>query len=264
MRRSLHFIIVAASVSAALSAHAQPTDATALSGRWSGTYHCIQGITALELTLRGNAHGLVHGTFAFSPTPQNPEVLTGSYPVLGRLTGTSLVLRPIDVHQMPGRYVPVGIQATVAADGGRLQGWIEGPRCGVVAVERTAPASPTDALDGGYGAQQWTPIAEAPSGVLYADTRELPPSGVSTRRLWVRWHGTDDDPGMGLLAGQAVEWEMEFDCEAALVRTWHTLVYAPDGQLQHVDASAPYTWTPVAEGALEEFAWEQACSDPEQ
>ncbi|HEV3051971.1 MAG TPA: surface-adhesin E family protein, partial [Longimicrobium sp.] len=122
----------------------------------------------------------------------------------------------------------------------------------------------TDAVDGGYGAQQWTPIAEGASGVLYADTRELPPSGISTRRLWVRWHSAEDDAGMGLLAGQAVEWEMEFDCQPALVRTWHTLIYAPDGQLQHVDASRPYAWAQVAEGALEQFAWQQACSDPQQ
>lgn len=260
MRRSIRFIIVAAFVSA-LPARAQPTDATALSGRWSGTYDCTQGITALELTLRGNAHGIVHGTFAFSPTPQNPEVLTGSYPVLGRLTGSSLVLRPIDVHQMPGSYVPVGIQATVAPDGGRLQGWIEGPSCTVVAVERASRASPTDPLDGGFGAQQWTPIAEAVSGVLFADTRELPPSGFNTRRLWVRWHGADDDPGMRLLAGQAVEWEMEFDCRGVLVRTWHTLVYAPDGQLQQVEAFAPYAWAEIADGSLEHFAWQQACAD---
>lgn len=261
MRRFIHFIIVAASVSATIPAYAQPTDATALSGRWSGTYDCIQGITALELTLRGNVHGIVRGTFAFSPTPQNPDVLTGSYPVLGRLTGTSLVLRPIDVHQMPGSYVPVGIQATLAPDGGRLQGWIEGPSCTVVAVERASTASPADALDGGYGAQQWTPIAEAVAGVLYADMRELPPSGVNTRRLWVRWHGADDDPGMRLLAGQAVEWEMEFDCRAALVRSWHTLIYAPDGQMQHVDASAPYGWTEIADGSFEHFAWHRACAD---
>lgn len=260
MRHSIHIIVVAVFISA-LPAHTQPADASALSGRWSGTYDCAQGITALELTLRGNAHGMVHGTFAFSPTPENPEVLTGSYPVLGRLTGTSLVLRPIDVREMPGSYVPVGIQATVAPDGGRLQGWIEGPSCTVVAVERASTASPSDALDGGYGAQEWTPIAEAASGVLYADTRELPPSGISTRRLWVRWHGTDDDPGMGLLAGQAVEWEMEFDCGPALVRTWHTLIYASDGQLQHADASAPYRWAEIQGGTFDQFAWQQACAD---
>lgn len=260
MRRSL---LLAVALLAAAPAHAQPADATSLSGRWSGTYECIQGVTALELTLRGNAHGIVHGTFAFAPTPQNPEVLTGRYPVLGRLTGTSLVLRPIDVTEMPGSYVPVGIQATVAQDGVRMAGWIEGPSCGAIFVERTAVASPTDPVEGGYGQQQWTPIAEAPVGVLYADTRVLPPPppNSGTRRVWVRWHSAEADPEMALLAGQAVEWEMEFECVAAVVRTWHRLTYAPDGQMQHTDASAPYGWVEVPYGTIEHLAWKQACSD---
>lgn len=260
MRHAIHPFVFAAVLSAAVPVRAQPADATALSGRWSGTYVCSQGETALELTLRGNAHGIVRGTFAFSPTPQNPEVLTGSYPVLGRLTGTSLVLRPVDVRQMPGAYVPVGIQATVERGGARIAGWIEGPICGIVTLQRTAASSPADPLVGGYGEQQWTPVAESAAGTLYVDGRDPPDTGASTTRTWMRWHSTTQTPWLGLLAGQAAEWEMEFDCEARLVRVWHTLIYAADGQMQDVDASAPYAWAPVGQGSLDEHAWSHACS----
>jgi hypothetical protein len=251
---------LAASLAAAAPAHAQPADASALSGRWNGTYECAQGTTALELTLRGNAHGVVRGTFAFSATADNPGVPAGRYPVLGRLTGTSLVLRPVDAREMPTPYVPVGVQATVAPEDGQLAGLIEGPGCGIVTVRRTGAAAPTDPLDG-YGQQEWTVAGESPQGSLYVDGRGPPESAGGTVRLWTRWELAVSDPPPGLQAGQAVEWEMEFDCDAALSRTWHTLVYAADGALQWVDASAPYAWTPVAEEAsVPRFAYERACS----
>lgn len=257
MRHAVHSL-AAALILAAAPAHAQPTDATALSGEWNGTYECAQGTTTLELALRGNAHGVVRGTFAFGPTPQNPDVLTGSYPVLGRLAGTALMLRPIDVRDMPGSYLPVGILATVEGD--RITGWIEGPTCGAIAVRRTSTALSTDPLHGGYGAQAWTPIGESEQGVLSVDARERRGSGASTASVWLRWHSPVDAPQMGLSAGQAAEWEVEYDCDARLVRTWHTLVYDADGQLRHVDANAPYAWAPLAEGSLDEVARDHVCS----
>ncbi len=257
MRRS---ILLAAALLSTVSAHAQPADATALSGRWDGIYVCGQGATTLELVLRGNAHGIVRGVFAFSATRESPDIPDGSYPVVGRLSGTSLVLRPIDVREMPEGYVPVGIQATVARGNAEMTGWIEGPGCGVVSVQRTVAAAPTDSLYGGYGRQWWKGVSEMPEGTLFVDDRDRPASGGSTTRLWVRWEIADDGPPQELQPGQALEWEMEFDCEAALVRTWHTLIYAPDGQLQNADASAPYRWAEIQGGTLDHFAWQQACS----
>lgn len=259
MRHAIHLILLAALAASAVPAHAQPTDATALSGQWRGTYVCSQGETALELALRGNAHGVVRGVFSFSAMPQNPDVPSGSYPVVGRLTGTSLVLRPIDVRDMPGVYVPVGIQATVAQGSARMGGLIEGPACGVVTLRRTAAAAPTDSLYGGYGGQWWKGVAEFPEGALFVDNRRLLESSGSTARLWVRWEVVDDGPSSDLQPGQALEWEREFECQAGLVRTWHTLVYAADRQLQLVDSSAPYRWMPVEPGTLDELAFQYSC-----
>lgn len=264
MPPSLHRILVpvlalAVSLCRADAAHAQPADATALSGLWRGTYVCGQGETALELELRGNAHGIVRGTFAFSATPGNPGVPSGAYPVLGRLTGASLVLRPVDAPELPENYVPVGIQATVMAGEERIAGWIEGPTCGAMVVDRASSAAPADPLPGGYGEQEWAPIGESGAGILYVDQRPPLASQASTTRLWVRWENARDVAETGLRAGQALEWEMEFDCPAGLVRLWHTLIYTADGGMQQVDASAPYRWQPVVAGTLDELAHEYAC-----
>jgi hypothetical protein len=244
---------------AALPGHAQPADATALSGRWTGTYDCNQGVTALELSLRGNAHGIVHGTFEFSAAPENPDVPSGTYPVMGRFTGTSLVLRPIDVTGMPGTYVPVGIQATVT--GRRMTGWIEGPGCGAIEVQRADAARPGDPLPGGYGGQRWAAIADGDLGRLYLDAREPYGTESSVMRVWMRWETLQDMPDSGLVAGQVMEWELEVDCAAELVRIWHTLDYAPDGELQSFDGFAPYGWEPLTEGSMNAIVFDRACSD---
>lgn len=256
MRHAVRPLVLAALLVSAAPSHAQPADATALSGQWSGTYVCSQGSTGLVLALQGNAHGIVRGTFAFAPTAENLDVLTGSYPVLGRLTGTSLVLRPVDVRRMPGAYVPVGIQATVQRN--RITGWIEGPACGALDLERTSAIAPAGALP---AAREWVPLAESDEGVLYVDGGGAQEEGGSTVRIWSRWQVVAAAPQSPMLAGQAVEWEMELDCPAGWVRTWHTLLYAPDGQLQDVDASAPYRWQAVASGSLEEQVYQHACGD---
>jgi hypothetical protein len=254
MRLALR-IVIPALLCAAVPARAQPADATGLSGEWSGTYVCSQGSTGLVLALQGNAHGIVRGTFTFSPTPQNPDVLAGSYPVLGRLTGTALVLRPVDVLAMPGSYVPVGIQATV--QGNRITGWIEGPGCGALALERSTAAAPAGVLSTG---REWVRLAESDQGALFVDGGGVREDGGSTVRVWSRWQVVAA-PQSPLAAGQVAEWEweMELDCPAGRVRTWHTLLYAPDGQLQDVDASAPYRWHAVMPGSLEEHVYQHAC-----
>jgi hypothetical protein len=252
-----HVLPFAGCLLAVVPAHAQPADATSLSGRWTGTYDCIQGATALELSLRGNAHGIVQGTFAFSATPQNPDVLAGSYPVMGRYTGTSLVLRPIDVTDMPGSYVPVGILATVT--GRRMAGWIAGPGCGAIEVTRTEAARAGDPLPGGYGQQRWAPVMEDNGGRLSMDIRERHDMGASVDRGWVRWESRANEPAFGLRAGETTVWEVEFDCNANLARVWHTLVYGPDGQLISFEDSVPYQWAEIEDGSMYDHVSDHAC-----
>jgi hypothetical protein len=258
--RRLVVSAVAACLGAAVPAHAQPADARALSGRWTGTYECLQGITALELELRGNGYGIVQGTFAFSPTAENREVETGRYPVMGRFTGTSLVLRPIDVRDMPGVYVPVGIQATVT--GRRMTGWIEGPGCGALTLARAESAAPSAPLPGGYGQQRWDVIGEAELGRLSVDGRDDRSRGASVTRTWMRWETLRDDAAAGVQAGARVEWEVEVDCAARLVRVWHTVQYGPDGQVTVFEASAPYAWEPITDDSMYDRVAERACRRP--
>ncbi|HEU0300201.1 MAG TPA: surface-adhesin E family protein [Longimicrobium sp.] len=259
LRILVPFLALAATLCGAGTVHAQPADATTLSGLWRGTYVCSQGETALELELRGNANGIVRGTFAFSAAPGNRGVPSGAYPLLGRLSGTSLVLRPIDAPDLPESYIPVGIQGTVAPGGERITGWIEGPTCGGMMVQRTSFAAPHDPLPGGYGEREWLLLGDSEAGVLYVDGGASPASGASTARLWVRWENAQDVVQTRLQAGQALEWEMEFDCPARLVRLWHTIVYATDGEMQHVDATAPHRWQPVVAGTLDDPVYEHAC-----
>jgi hypothetical protein len=243
---------------AAAPAHAQPADATGLSGVWTGTYECAQGPTALELVLHGNAHGIVRGSFSFS-VPAQGEELGGSYRVLGRLTGTSLVLRPIDeAIELPEGYVPVGIQATVTGPL-RIAGLIEGPGCGAIMAERTDGFVPAEPPPGGYGPPRWEVVSAMPSARIYLDTRARMPYGASTHRIWTRFEALADDPDFKLWTGEAREWELEFDCDASLVRTWHTLDYAADGQLREVDASLPYGWTQIREDSVEMVVYDHAC-----
>jgi hypothetical protein len=237
---------------AAVPAHAQPADASALSGRWTGTYECAQGTTALELSLRGNAHGIVQGTFEFAATSQNTDVPTGAYPVMGRFTGTSLVLRPIDAPDLPGGYVPVGVQATVS--GRRMTGVIHGPGCGALMLARAESVRPDQPLEGGYGQQRWATVAEAPAGRLFMDVRERNDMGASTDLGWMRWESRTG-PG----AGETTEWEVEFDCDARLVRVWHELIYGVDGQLMWLDSPSPRQWTPIEEGSMFDRVWNHAC-----
>jgi hypothetical protein len=259
LHRVLHSaLVLAACLCGAGPAHAQPTDATALSGLWRGTYVCIQGETALELDLRGNAYGIVRGTFAFSATGRNRDVPSGVYPVLGRLSRTSLVLRPVDAPELPQNYVPVGIQATVAPGATRITGWIEGPVCGEVMVERMSQAASADPLPGGYGGHEWEIVDKSAEGTLYVDARARPGEG-STARVWTRWHTAVSLPQTGLRAGQAMEAELEFDCGARLMRVWRTIVYTADGEMQHVDALAPYGWQPVVAGTTDEPVFDRAC-----
>lgn len=243
--------------STAAPANAQPADASALSGRWTGTYDCAQGATALDLDLRGNAHGIVQGTFRFSPTHENPEVPAGGYPVMGRFTGASLVLRPIDARDLPTDYVPVGIQATV--DGRRMTGWIEGPGCGALMLTR-AETAPSDApLPGGYGGQRWQMAVEGETGRLFVDRRARLDPDARMPRAWMRWEVLRDDAETGARAGMMTEMDVEVDCRAGRVRVWNTLEYGADGALVAVDGSPPYAWQPIIRDSMYDFVAEHAC-----
>lgn len=254
----------AAGLCAALAIFASPAaaqdDARPLSGLWRGSYVCGQGLTGLELELRGTRYGIVNGVFRFFPVAENPDVPRGSYPLLGRLERGSLVLTPVDVRVLPEGYIPVGIQGVVRA-GPRIDGWIDGLNCAGMAVERVSQADHTELLDDGYGAQRWEPVMRYPASLLSLDARELPSVGGSTARIWVRLDYPEGDDEIGTAPGQADEYEMEFDCPAGLSRVWTHVTRDAAGNVARISLTPRVDWLPLTgDGSPEALAFERACA----
>jgi hypothetical protein len=111
---------------------------TSVAGRWTGTYQCGQGKTALDLTITQTSAGRLKAVFAFEADPSNPDVPSGSYAMTGRLAGGLLELKGERWIDRPGDYIMVGIRATLTEDRpSAIEGTILGPGCSTFAVERS-------------------------------------------------------------------------------------------------------------------------------
>lgn len=110
-------------------------DASGLTGTWRGLYVCAQGVTALELELRGMQDGRVGGTFAFSEAKENPGVPSGSYRVHGVLSaGLVLRLDPGEWIEHPQDYFPVALVGKVSGEESRYYGFVDGLGCETFSV----------------------------------------------------------------------------------------------------------------------------------
>jgi hypothetical protein len=263
MRTSLRRTLAAACASAACLATpaAAQDDATLLSGTWQGTYVCQQGETAVRLELRGNTHGMVNGVFRFSPMPLAPDVPRGEYPVLGRRVGASLVLRPVDVHELADGYKAVGLQGIVDGAHRELWGAVDGAACGDFGVEKIADADPADPLPGAYGAQVWEPVLEQGAATLFADGREYVPTHTGTAILWMRWR-FDADSEQGR-AGAARDYQVEYQCEARTSRIVSWVEYDPQGRIEMFDLLPSLQWMPVGEAEQPDaLGYARVCREP--
>jgi hypothetical protein len=114
-----------------------------LRSRWSGTFRCSQGLTAVVLDLTARPDGALDATFTFGPTPENPLVPAGTY----RLSGTirafaegafKIELRPERwIGQGPDGYVMTPVSGTSSRRWRRIAGKIEHPACGALDVRRS-------------------------------------------------------------------------------------------------------------------------------
>jgi hypothetical protein len=114
-----------------------------LRSRWSGTFRCSQGITAVVLELTARPDGKLDATFTFGPTPENPLVAAGTY----RLSGTirafaegafKIELRPERwIGAGPDGYMMVPMSGTSSRRWRRIAGKIEHPACGALDVRRS-------------------------------------------------------------------------------------------------------------------------------
>ncbi|WP_170223065.1 serine/threonine-protein kinase [Nonomuraea turkmeniaca] len=121
-----------------------PTAATpvperaSVAGRWTGTYLCNQGKTALELTIKETSPGQLEAVFAFKADPSNPGVPSGSFAMSGWLTGRVLQLTGERWIDRPGDYVMVGLRANLTEDRpSTLRGIVRGGGCSSFTVERS-------------------------------------------------------------------------------------------------------------------------------
>jgi len=106
-------------------------DTELLAGRFTGTYTCQQGPTALRLDILDlpEAPGQVTALFSFSATADNPDVPSGAYTMSGTLRGDALELtgRRWLVH--PSGYLMVALSGTYSADAQLLRGHVDGAGC---------------------------------------------------------------------------------------------------------------------------------------
>lgn len=93
-----------------LFSFAAPARAGDLAGVWTGRYICAQGETELQLTIR-DVGSRLWAVFAFSATPENPNVPSGAFEMSGRLLqGTTVVLNAGRWIDRPGDYEVVHLR----------------------------------------------------------------------------------------------------------------------------------------------------------
>ena len=108
-----------------------------LTGTWSGTYTCPQGVTQLNLGLVQKPDGAINGIFEFSPAPGDEGAGAGSFTLAGRVSGSSLILRGDRWIDRPANYEMVDLTARLSAsDPDVIRGEISAPGCGGFIVRR--------------------------------------------------------------------------------------------------------------------------------
>ena len=119
-----------------------------LTGTWTGSYICSQGLTGLRLVVRTARDGTLTGTFSFYALPANPGVPSGEGTITGTYSATRTDIRPGRWIRQPPGYVLVGLIAGPPADNGTLlRGRVTNPGCSTFSV--------TKSLWRGFRAGRW-------------------------------------------------------------------------------------------------------------
>ena len=118
---------------------AVPGTPSSLTGTWTGTYVCLQGLTDLELQIGGvenisSPTETLQATFTFQ-VPGTP--LKGSFSMSGNYTADSqlLNLAPSGAENLPPGYVTVGLTGRLT--GNTISGNVDGPGCSSFSVGRS-------------------------------------------------------------------------------------------------------------------------------
>lgn len=108
-------------------------------GKWTGTYVCGQGETAVTFTIEsGLIDDQVNATFAFGPTRANPDTERGSFEMAGIRLGDDVMFTPLRWIDKPGTYQMVSVQldGPITANMTRLSGRILSPGCSTISLRR--------------------------------------------------------------------------------------------------------------------------------
>jgi hypothetical protein len=110
-------------------------------GDWHGSYTCVQGLTALDLSITATDISHVRALFHFNATPSNPKVPEGCFAMLGtfepgsrhiRLAPDAWILRPTG-------YIMVGLDGHLNSAGTKLTGRVtEAAGCTNFELQRVA------------------------------------------------------------------------------------------------------------------------------
>jgi eukaryotic-like serine/threonine-protein kinase len=131
-------VAVAAAVIVARPTSPAAANTPVLTGTWTGSYICSQGLTGLRLVVRAARDGTLTGTFSFYALPANPRVPSGEGTITGTYSATRTDIRPGRwIRQSPG-YVLVGLIAGPPADNGTLlRGRVSNPGCSTFSVTKS-------------------------------------------------------------------------------------------------------------------------------
>jgi len=110
----------------------------ALSGTWKGHFVCKKGYTSLTLGIHAQEDGMMSAVFSFSPNPQNPTVLRGSYKMQGGFdVDGHISLIPNEWIKRPDGYRWVGMKGSIDDNSNKiLSGVITATNCGEFEVKR--------------------------------------------------------------------------------------------------------------------------------
>jgi hypothetical protein len=109
-----------------------------LSGDWSGSYTCYQGITQLALVIMPDGEQW-SGRFMFGPHKVNKDVPFGSYNITVTEEDGVYTMHPGAWIDRPDGYVAIGGSGTMSADLTTLSGTLDFDGCETFEATRQTP-----------------------------------------------------------------------------------------------------------------------------
>jgi hypothetical protein len=109
-----------------------------LSGTWTGTYTCLQGLTGMELVITQHGSTAIEAVFSFYADPSNPSVPSGTFSMDGTFhdADRTVSLNGTQWLNKPSGYRMIDLAGTVSADLTTISGQVLNPPCSTFTVRR--------------------------------------------------------------------------------------------------------------------------------